>query len=90
MSDQLDNYSFIRKLIDKHRLALQNKSKDVRFTIEELNDIIMDITTLSLSISEKKQNYEELQGLIQSLLKELKSLTRTMNDNSEIADGGRF
>jgi hypothetical protein len=77
-------YPFLKKFMDKHRLALQNKSKDVRFTVEELGDIMLDLTGLALSVSSKHDDNSQLKALLNQLLTELKLL------NDSYTDGGRF
>ena len=77
---KLTNYPFLQQLLDKHRLALQNNSKDIRITLRELNDIVMDIVGLIASIERKQENYDELKVLIYNLTEELKALSDSETD----------
>jgi hypothetical protein len=81
---KLTNYPFLQQLLDKHRLALQNNSKEIRITIRELNDIVMDVVGLIASVERKQENYDELKILISNLTDEIKALS-----DSE-ADAGTF
>lgn len=72
----MQKYPYIQQFINKHHIALENNAKDVRFTIQELNNIVKDITLLSLSIQETHKSDSELVELV----KELVTLIKTQED----------
>jgi len=78
------DYPNLSLFLDKHRLAQTNNSKDVRFTIEELNATVHDIHNLMASVSSKIDDQTELKNLLKTLLLELKDLSQ------EATDGGNF
>ena len=84
MPKPLDHYPHLKSFLDKHKIALENKSKDVRFTMTEFNNVVADIHEMMLSVASKQEDNSELKKLMQDLLDELKQLT------GEPADGGRF
>lgn len=80
----LSNYPYLKSFIDKHKIALQNGSKEVRFTMNEYNNIITDLHALIISVAEQKEDNSELKSLLNALLAELKLL------NDATTDGGTF
>jgi hypothetical protein len=80
----MNDYPNLNSFLEKHRLAQSNKSKDVRFTIEELNDAVHDIHKMMASVSTKHEDNTELKNLLKNLLSELKQLS------SAESDGGKF
>ena len=79
-----ENHPFIQQFIDKHKIALSTNSKEIKFTIQEANNLIIDIHSLIGSVFTKLEDNRELKALIQQLLIEIKEL------NSSEADGGKF
>ena len=79
-----NKHPFLQQLLDKHRLALQNNAKDIRITMRELNDIVLDLISLITSVDQKQENNNELKQLIKSLTSELKML------NDSETDAGKF
>lgn len=77
-------YPNLSTFLDKHRLAQCNNSKDVRFTIEELNATVNDIHKLMGSTFTKLDDQAELKDLLKTLLAELGELSQ------EATDGGSF
>ena len=61
-------YPNLSTFLDKHRLAQCNNSKDVRFTIEELNATVNDIHKLMGSTFTKLDDQAELKDLLKTLL----------------------
>lgn len=80
----MSNFPNLNAFLEKHRLAQQNNSKDVRFTITELNDVVHDIHKLMTSVSTKQEDHTELKTLLKDLTNQLKEL------NSGESDGGEF
>jgi len=80
----MKDYPNLSVFLDKHRLAQSNNSKDVRFTMEELNNTVHDIHLLMASVSSKIDDQTELKELLKRLLAELTVL------GEEVGDGGTF
>ena len=80
----MKDFPNLNAFLDKHRLAQSNKSKDVRFTIEELDAVVHDIHKLMASIAVSKTDQTELKTLLKDVLTELKLLS------AENTDGGTF
>lgn len=84
----MDNFSTLfpnlSNFLEKHKLAQQNNSKDVRFTMTELNDAVHDVHKLMQLVVTKQEDHTELKTLIKDLSDQLKEL------NSSETDGGEF
>lgn len=78
------NYPNLDKFLEKYRLALQNKSKEIRYTMLEMNDVVQDIHNLQASVEQKFKDLTELNGHMVALLGEIKAL------NSTETDAGKF
>lgn len=77
-------YPNLTLFLDKHRLAQVKGSKDVRFTMDELNATVHEIHVLMAEVFSKQQDQTELKTLLKTLLDELKIL------GQEAGDGGKF
>jgi uncharacterized protein YgfB (UPF0149 family) len=80
----MKDFPNLNVFLDKHRLAQQNNSKEVRFTMNELNDAVHDIHKLMASVYTTQEDQAEVKTLLNNLLEQLKEL------NSSDADGGNF
>jgi uncharacterized protein (UPF0305 family) len=80
----MKDFANLNVFLDKHILAQQNNSKEVRFTMTELNDTVNDIHKMMQLIATKQEDNTELKNLLKALLAELKQL------NSDETDGGKF
>jgi len=80
----MKDFPHLNVFLQKHKLALHNKSRDIRITIEEMNDLVHDLHSLMSTVSTQLQDQTELKTLLKDLLHELKEL------NSGEADGGTF
>jgi hypothetical protein len=81
----MKDFPNLNTFLEKYRLAQQNNSKDVRFTINELNDAVHDIHKLMAAVFTQKEDHAELKSLLKELLGQLKEL-----DSSGETDGGEF
>lgn len=80
----INDHPFLSQLIEKHKKALENGSKDVRFNIVDLNNIVIDLYSLVAKVSERIDDNKDIKDLMCTLIQELRSIT----DN--IDDGGKF
>ena len=80
----MKDFPNLNAFLEKHKLAQQNNSKDVRFTMAELNDIVHDVHKLMASVFTHREDQTELKSLLKELNDQLKQL-----DSGE-TDGGGF
>jgi hypothetical protein len=80
----MPDFLSLNAFLEKYKLASQNKSKDVRFTLDELTGIAHDVHALMSCALETQQTHSELKTLLKDVLEELKAL------GSDGADGGTF
>jgi hypothetical protein len=63
----IDQYASIQMMLTKFTTAQRNGSKEVRFTVTELSDIVSDITKLSLSQQTTTDTLEYIKTTINQL-----------------------
>lgn len=73
----------IKNFIDKVRLANSSKSKDLRLTIEEANDLVSWIAMIQI-------NSESIELLHTKIDKLTKASTPIYNEQNPKMDGGKF
>ena len=73
----------IESFIKKNQIAMQSKSKEVRFSLKEMNEIswcLASVTTRLLAITEEHDN----------LMLEINALRLQLNTGNIDLDGGEF
>lgn len=85
----MTNNAAIENLIKKYRLAITSKSKDLRFTTEEVGDIVAAIATLNSNTQILEQLHVKLDVVAKSI-GNIGKTVQTQSTTNDGVDGGSF
>lgn len=81
------NNAAIENFIKRYRLAVSNKSKDIRLTVEEAADLVASIALINLHDEKLLVIHEKLDNIVKSMSKV--QVSTESKDSSDL-DGGKF